>query len=134
MQQIFAIISLLAASTALAAPTEKHFFAGRDISAVGFGQQIQTSTEQNTWVVWEHGKDACSNTRTLSPLTSTPCDIKFTIPGGTDEVQLCDCNGNNEPQSLCTSSGDVIRDCSAKDYKINCHGDLHDIVQHGYCS
>lgn len=106
----------------------------RDTVNIGFGQQLQKSTEQNYWVVWEHGKSACTNTRTIAPLIDSPCGIIFSVPAGTDKVKLGDCDGNNEPRALLTEKGDTIRGCKVKNHKINCHHGLHDIVQHGHCS
>ncbi|KAI1852749.1 hypothetical protein JX265_003236 [Neoarthrinium moseri] len=133
--QTFAIVALLAAASnvAFASPVSDSLFERDNVPSVGFGQQLQTSSEANYWVIWEHGKSACPATRTLSQLTDSPCDIAFSLPSRSDKVKLCECNGNNEPQSLCTEKGDVIRGCSQKNYKITCHGDTHDIVQHGHC-
>ncbi|KAI0010914.1 hypothetical protein F4779DRAFT_575960 [Xylariaceae sp. FL0662B] len=131
--------TLLAASgrLALAVPFEagvSSALAGRaDYSNVGFGQQLQTSSEQNYWVVWIEGETACDKVQALGPLTSSPCDIEFTIPAGTTPLKLGDCNGNNEPAGLYTSSGSFVRTCSHDSDKINCHGSEHDIVKHGKC-
>lgn len=110
-----------------------HRLVARDPVNVGFGQQIQTSNEANYWVVWVEGESACPNIRSLAPLTDNPCDITFTLPGGTEKLKLGDCDGNNMPHSLFLDSGSFVRGCSADSDKIHCHGDEHDIVKHGYC-
>ncbi|KAI0185494.1 hypothetical protein EV127DRAFT_515194 [Xylaria flabelliformis] len=110
-----------------------HRLQARDPVPVGFGQQLQTSNEANYWVVWVEGDSACPNIQSLAPLTDNPCDITFSLPGGTEKLKLGDCDGNNMPHSLYLDSGSFVRTCEADSDKINCHGDEHDIVKHGYC-
>ncbi|KAI6088165.1 hypothetical protein F4821DRAFT_234766 [Hypoxylon rubiginosum] len=105
-----------------------------DYENVGFGQQIQTSSEANYWVVWIDGETACDKVQTLSPLTSSPCDVDFQLPSGTTKLKLSDCNGNNEPASLYTSAGSFVRTCKQDNSKIHCGGNDHDIVKHGKCN
>ncbi|KAI3328953.1 hypothetical protein HD806DRAFT_481185 [Xylariaceae sp. AK1471] len=116
-----------------ASDSATHRLVARDPVNVGFGQQIQTSNEANYWVVWVEGQTACPNIQSLAPLTDSPCDLTFQLPGGSEKLKLGDCDGNNMPHSLYLDSGSFVRTCSADSDKITCHGDEHDIVKHGYC-
>ncbi|KAH7021547.1 uncharacterized protein B0I36DRAFT_388219 [Microdochium trichocladiopsis] len=123
-------------SSVLAAPAAEDAFSleARAIPSVGLGQQIQADTQINDWVVWEHGKTACPNTRAIAHLVYSPCGIKFTAPGSSERVQFCSCiGGTGAPTALCDANGKKIRDCKTKNDKINCHNGVHDIVQHRYC-
>ncbi|KAI1169996.1 hypothetical protein F4777DRAFT_570905 [Nemania sp. FL0916] len=131
MKTTGAFLTSVFASIAMGVPLELET---RDAVNVAFGQQIQTFNEANYWVVWVEGQDACPNIQSLGPLTDTPCDISFSLPGGTEQLHLSDCDGNNMPHSLYLSSGSFVRTCSASSDKITCHDAEHDIVKHGFCN
>lgn len=95
---------------------------------------LEKDTQQNMWVVWQHGENACPNQRYLNSLVQSPCGIKFRLTGQNEELQLCDCDSNNEPQSPCDSGGNKLKSCKSKDHKMGCPDGQHDIVQHGHCS
>jgi hypothetical protein len=133
--QLSIIVALLSASAALAAPVED---AGPSIIPraigdvkVGFGNQLQNFDQANHWVVWVHGESACPNTRTLVHLTENPCNHEFELKGY--KYYLGNCDGNNEPHNLYTPTGPVLLHNCQKNTKITCHGDTHDIIQHGFC-
>ncbi|KAI1430986.1 hypothetical protein GGR50DRAFT_698470 [Xylaria sp. CBS 124048] len=101
---------------------------------VGFGQQIQTTSEINYWVVWVEGKDACAHMQTLTPFIGSPCNITFRLPGAAESVMLGQCDGNNSPHALFLASGEYDRSCGSNaNQKIHCHGYVHDIIKHGAC-
>jgi hypothetical protein len=130
-----AIIATLIASV-VGAPASSESFSqllARDAVNVGYGQEIQEFNEANYWVVWVEGESACPNIQSLGPLTDSPCDIEFQLPGGTEKLKLGNCDGNNEPHSLYLASGSFVRTCEHDSDKINCHGSQHDIVKHGKC-
>ena len=65
-------------------------------------------------------------------LVDSPCNQRFSYNGLM--MQLGDCGSDNMPRSLLDGNGKFIRSCSAHKAKITCHGDEHDIIQHGRCN
>ncbi|KAI1455235.1 hypothetical protein F4805DRAFT_286405 [Annulohypoxylon moriforme] len=140
MQFTSTLLTLVLTATSLAAPGVSPVpEAGLSERApipgfrVGWGQELQNHDETNHWVVWVDGESACPAAIELAVLTNSPCGQAFSLKG--QVMTLADCS-NNEPRSVHGSDGSRVLACGAngkKGTKITCHGDQHDIVQHGVC-
>ncbi len=80
------LLPALTAAAAVAATPP----APRDVTKIGYGQQLQNNDQTNHWVVWVDGVTACPNLRLLGPLTSSPCGQVFSLAGTSATFKLGD--------------------------------------------
>ncbi|KAI1414482.1 hypothetical protein F5Y13DRAFT_188143 [Hypoxylon sp. FL1857] len=134
------LLALSLSTTSIAAPGISPA-TGDDLGArapipnfkVAWGQELQNSDQTNHWVVWVEGESACPTASKLSVLTNSPCGQPFNIRG--QQLSFAGCS-KNEPVNVLASDGSKVLSCSPNGKygrQMNCHGDQHDIVQHGYC-
>ncbi|KAI0503073.1 hypothetical protein F5B22DRAFT_575053 [Xylaria bambusicola] len=134
MHSIYTAITLWSAivSTGLALPRPDGKIGVSGVPNVGYGQQLQDGDQANHWVVWVEGENACPPSVVIDPLTDSPCNIDFELPGYDGLLHLGDCDKNNKPHSLFTET-DFVTSCTLHDSTIHCSGSTHNVIKHGKC-
>ncbi|KAL3955862.1 hypothetical protein ACCO45_009881 [Purpureocillium lilacinum] len=104
---------------------------------VAYGHQLQDYSQNNNWVVWVEGNDACPNRQVLVPvvfgaLENGPCDSEFTFNNCACHFEDCGPWWVLTPGRL-VCEGITLPCQDTKLEKIHCHGGEHDIIKHGKC-